>query len=430
MYQRLARHPANVQTIPDPILCLVGLKSYWEHSLQQPTIFVGRKEMAYMNFMFAVDDEEMSFLLREPSYGFVSGSPSAPINNEPSLLEVEPLDNANLDQLVENTADSEGSPICEKMIIVASGSVSERMKNQRCRTKGSAKPLVKRLFDALDLNTVVDCHLMISIITPLAWRDHLDNQPEEDLFDLHDHCYARQAMVDNAINRRARGLLKIVEQLKGECECEAAMEDFDKNPAVIVLRQKIVSLLTKVEVVSKVVPYVAMKLVRSDEMHVLVGRLMSSAIFYGRYDALEEVLKMKEPFDLAKVKGYRPSYKKEHTKAVAAIFPFLSEVIADPSASVETLLSMKPNSLRRPTPTQTTAPAPSAPSQQVTPSFFPSPMYVPHLPKVWRPPCGGDLKQILAFNCFCASLESISAIENTLGMVWDCQHGIYTAGGE
>ncbi|GKG55916.1 hypothetical protein Tco_0574810, partial [Tanacetum coccineum] len=82
--------------------------------------------MAYMNFMFAVNDEEMSFLLYEPSHGFVSGSPSSPINNEPPLLEVEPLDSANLDQLVENTADLKGSPIREKMIIVASGSVSER----------------------------------------------------------------------------------------------------------------------------------------------------------------------------------------------------------------------------------------------------------------------------------------------------------------
>ncbi|GKA12014.1 hypothetical protein Tco_0691560 [Tanacetum coccineum] len=42
--------------------------------------------------------------------------------------------------------------------------------------------------------------------------------------------------------------------------------------------------------------------------------------------------------------------------------------------------------------------------------------------------CEVILKQIPAFNFFCASLESISAIENYLGMVRDCQHGTYTAG--
>nr|GEV04444.1 hypothetical protein [Tanacetum cinerariifolium] len=42
------------------------------------------------NFMFAEDDEEMSFLPHELSPGFSVGSPSASINNEPPLLEVEP----------------------------------------------------------------------------------------------------------------------------------------------------------------------------------------------------------------------------------------------------------------------------------------------------------------------------------------------------
>ncbi|GJS80021.1 hypothetical protein Tco_0729902 [Tanacetum coccineum] len=66
----------------------------------------------------------------------------------------------------------------------------------------------------------------------------------------------------------------------------------------------------KAEVVSKVVPYIVMELVHSNDMAMLVGKLVSSAIFYGRRAIFEEVASMKEPFDLAKVKGYRPSYKK------------------------------------------------------------------------------------------------------------------------
>ncbi|GKF81007.1 hypothetical protein Tco_0239609, partial [Tanacetum coccineum] len=128
-------------------------------------------------------------------------------------------------------------------------------------------------------------------------RGHLDNQSAKELLDLHDRCYARQAVVDNIVNRRACELLRTMEQVK----------DFDKNHVIIVLRQKIVSLFSEVkdhqgnlenmllesqkwagyketltaleskvvtlegekaraEVVSKVVSYIAMEFVHSDEM--------------------------------------------------------------------------------------------------------------------------------------------------------------------
>ncbi|GJY13460.1 hypothetical protein Tco_0382769, partial [Tanacetum coccineum] len=47
------------------------------------------------------------------------------------------------------------------------------------------------------------------------------------------------------------------------------------------------------EVVSKVIPYAAMTLVHSDDMGSLVGRLVSSAILYGRCSAYEKVADMK-----------------------------------------------------------------------------------------------------------------------------------------
>ncbi|GKB07721.1 hypothetical protein Tco_0836005 [Tanacetum coccineum] len=180
---------------------------------------------------------------------------------------------------------------------------------------------------------------------------------------------------------KARG--KECEELKAKCE--AAMADFDIIPPLMffvsyqenltTLESKFTTLEVekgRAEVVSKVVPYVAMKLVHSDEMAMLVGKLVSSAGFYRRCVVFKEAADMKQPFDLEKVKGYRPSYKKEHTKAgndlATATFPFLSKVITDPSASVEALLTKKPKSIRHPTPTKTHAPVPSAPSQKATPS--------------------------------------------------------------
>ncbi|GJV31831.1 hypothetical protein Tco_1392231 [Tanacetum coccineum] len=224
------------------------------------------KEMAFKNFMFAADDEVISFLPHELSPGFGGGSPSSFINNDPPLLEVEPLAIANPDQLVENTADSEGSHF----------------------VKGEHEVINKM--------------------------------------------------------EKAR-----------EPECEAAMEDIDKNPAMIVLRQKIVSLLDEVK-----------------EHHGSLDRMLleSQNLEGGTLCCYEEVSKMKEPFKLAKVKGYRQSYKKEYTQArndlATAVFPFLYEATTDPSAPIELLLSKKPQTLCRPTLSNTLAPTPSAASSKTS----------------------------------------------------------------
>ncbi|GKF96738.1 hypothetical protein Tco_0292559, partial [Tanacetum coccineum] len=117
------------------------------------------------------------------------------------------------------------------------------------------------LKDCLELKDATACHLKISAITPPGWKGFLDNHPDVDLLDLYDRCYARQAVVDNAMNRRSCKLLKVIKKLRGkvdimrarelareeECEglwakCEAAMTDFDKNPVVLLLREKISSL--------------------------------------------------------------------------------------------------------------------------------------------------------------------------------------------
>ncbi|GJT49710.1 hypothetical protein Tco_0975867 [Tanacetum coccineum] len=61
----------------------------------------------------------------------------------------------------------------------------------------------------------------------------------------------KQVVVDNAVNRRSRELLKVIDQIRAECDvlkdrekardqeckelkakCEASMADFDKNPTV------------------------------------------------------------------------------------------------------------------------------------------------------------------------------------------------------
>ncbi|GKF58338.1 hypothetical protein Tco_0171875, partial [Tanacetum coccineum] len=122
------------------------------------------------------------------------------------------------------------------------------------------------------------------------------------------------------------------------------------------------------------IPYVAMELVYSDELGRLVGKLVSSAITYGRCRAYEQVAAIKEPFDLSKAKGYHSSYQKDHTQAsndfATSTFPWLDEFVADATTLIETLLSKKPPMLQKPTSSRTQMPMPF--SQKATSSSAPS----------------------------------------------------------
>ncbi|GJV78509.1 hypothetical protein Tco_1514379, partial [Tanacetum coccineum] len=267
MYQRLARHPVNVQTFPYPILYLVGLKSNWKHSLRGlRSLFVERvftvliplhmisfvliiylsscfAKMAFGNFMFAADDDEMSLLTKEPSNEFGTGSPSSSINKEDLFVDAEPISSANPDQLIENSVESEGSPVCEKSLALADGNVAERISPPKVFHQKISKANVESSSfvtisdddgfpEASELKTSADCRLLISNITlPSLWG-HLDNQSK-----IKGEC--------EVIKEGEKAREKEYEKLKAKCE--ATMKDFDKNPAVVILRQKIVSLLAGVK---------------------------------------------------------------------------------------------------------------------------------------------------------------------------------------
>ncbi|GJV13479.1 hypothetical protein Tco_1355020 [Tanacetum coccineum] len=387
-FQRLGRYPISVRVFDDPILFLACLKPSWKFGQQRPAII-----MAFRNFIYTEDDDDLAFLTKGPSPGFGTGSPSALVNTElPKDVEKPEV------QPVEITTDLGESPKAG-VFIMHPGSVAARIKERKCKTRGgSLRPHVKRkLASGLSSSRAVHAktstskddapilsisdddkgkfpvHLVIS-------EGYLDNQMDLELLNLHDRYYARHAMVDNAVNKRAHEFLQI------RVKCEASMAEFDQNPAVLVLREKISSLTADVkehkgnldrlmlesqkwagyqvtlstleskvdslevekarleaveasirreveelkqdrrDVVSKVVPYAAM--VDSDELGTLVGTLVSSTITYRRCRAYEQVAAMKEPFDLSKAKGYRSSYKKEHTQAnndfATAKFPWLS----------------------------------------------------------------------------------------------------------
>nr|GEV30829.1 hypothetical protein [Tanacetum cinerariifolium] len=419
MFKRLGQYPTSVHVFPDYILFLAGLKPSWEHGQQQPAIMAGDEEMDFRNFIYVKDVEDLSFLPKEPSPGFNTGSPSISVNTKP----LKPDEELML-QLVEVMTDSKESlkpPVKRKL--AHGSSISHATRAKTYSLKDDVPYLIvsdddEGLLNVLELKDAISCHLKISTISPSAWKNHLDNHMDVELLDLYvikklrgefdvmkdrekaskEECEELQAkcvaaMIEFEKNPTVVALQEKISTLstevkehkasKEECEelqakCVAAMIEFEKNPTVVALQEKISTLSTEVkehkaemarlkavevshqkeveelkhdrrDVVSKVIPYVAMKLVHNDHMGSLVGRLVSSAILYGRCRAYEHVADMKEPFDLSKLKGYRSSYKKDHTQAsndhATATFPWLDEFVGDPSALIEALLSKKPSSL-------------------------------------------------------------------------------------
>nr|GEU83055.1 zinc finger, CCHC-type [Tanacetum cinerariifolium] len=98
-------------------------------------------------------------------------------------------------------------------------------------------------------------------------------------------------------------------------------------------------------IVTKVVLDASIKLVHSDEMGVLVAKLVRATIILGRCATFEEVAKLKEPFIVEKIITYRTSLKEEYDQAeddlANASYSFLSEFTSSPYAFVEQLLSKK-----------------------------------------------------------------------------------------
>ncbi|GKA44700.1 hypothetical protein Tco_0737496 [Tanacetum coccineum] len=342
MFQRLGRYPTSVCIFRDPILFLAGLKPSWEYGQQRPTILVGRKEMAFRNFIYAKNEEDLSFLPKEPSLGFGTGPPSVLVNTEPPNVDAEPTLN-----LAKVTTDFGGSPKPE-VFVVHPRSVANLIKDMRYKTSGgSSRPPLKikltpgslssratraktsslkddppfltvsdddeglldvfELKDAKCLSPQNFCYYSSSFEESFG-QCHLDVE----LLDLHDRCYARKG---RELERRS-----VRRMMLGEAKWTGYQVSFGFGVGRLPLLE------------------------REAELEVVKVSLRKE-----RCAAFEKVADMKEPFDLPKVKAYRPSYKKEHTQSgnelATATFPWLSEFVVDPSAPIEVLPSKKPLTL-------------------------------------------------------------------------------------
>ncbi|GKB90963.1 hypothetical protein Tco_0963235, partial [Tanacetum coccineum] len=100
-------------------------------------------EMSFRNFIYTEDDEDLTFLPKDFSPGFNTGSPSVSINTEPVRADEEPaVEPATepVNECVKTTADSGESPKGDTFVVYA-GSIAVRIRERKYEISGGSSTL-------------------------------------------------------------------------------------------------------------------------------------------------------------------------------------------------------------------------------------------------------------------------------------------------
>ncbi|GJX02515.1 hypothetical protein Tco_0186428 [Tanacetum coccineum] len=188
---------------------------------------VGLK-MAFRNFIYTEDDEDLSFLPKELSPGFGIGSSSVSVNMEPLKA-----DEKLVIQPIEVTADSRESPKLELF-----DSFTQEVTCSTSSSKDDIPYLTvsdddEGLPNVLELKDATAFHLKISAITP----HNLSYELLQVIVKLRGEF--------DVMKDREKAREEECDELR--VKCEAAMTEFEKNPTVMALREKISTFSTEVE---------------------------------------------------------------------------------------------------------------------------------------------------------------------------------------
>ncbi|GKA03609.1 hypothetical protein Tco_0676390 [Tanacetum coccineum] len=148
---------------------------------------------------------------------------------------------------------------------------------------------------------------------------------------------------------QARELEKNRAYVELERKCNEALLNLNQNALVADLRTEIETLQGRVDGLHSECTRLEMDVLKQDRASVIAKVVPDAAIKLIYIDEME-VAKLKEPFVMEKMAGYRPSSKQEYDQAgddlANASYPFLFKYVNDPYASLEQLLLKKPESFR------------------------------------------------------------------------------------
>ncbi|GJR70127.1 hypothetical protein Tco_0016192 [Tanacetum coccineum] len=308
----------------DPILYLAGLKTLWKYSPKRPIIYYQGQEIDFKSFRIQGVNGEFNFLL-ERGFDDNQGSLSAKsMNNETPIIDEEPISTVLPSNVADNIIDSSNTSSDDELPLVHPFISSFPEVGKKSKDAGKRKLVVDALREGSH-HKARKAPVQVSKVAGDASTPS-DVDSDLDIYGKFEHVYKGQ--VNGLHNEYGRLLLE-----------ERKWANYEQTLSILHAKEIDSLRRDKAAIVSKVVPNAAMKLVHSDEMGVLVARLVRVAIIHGRCTAFEEVAKLKEPFILEKMPGYRTSLKDEYDRAredmANASYPFFSEFTLNPNASVE-----------------------------------------------------------------------------------------------
>nr|GEX59365.1 hypothetical protein [Tanacetum cinerariifolium] len=285
------------------------------------------------------------------------------VSNEAPVINAEPISVAHPLNITENIMNSHNLSSDEGgLSLIDPNAPSYLEEGKRSMVARKRKLAGKRKVDvgshgeefpsAKELKDVTNCHWVVAHVTYPSWKQYLGEISIEQLYDIHDKAYMRQAVLDNVLTGRTRELISALHKAMASYDTMRERE-IKKDKAVTSMAStmsKVGSYLKTIRGLSKsrLYPPFVLKSKASD-LKGKDSRLLKSS-FYKRCTVFKEVAELKKPFVLVEMPGYRPSLKEEYDEAgndlVDASYPFLPELTTDPHASVEQLLSKKPQSLQ------------------------------------------------------------------------------------
>nr|GEZ73681.1 hypothetical protein [Tanacetum cinerariifolium] len=226
--------------------------------------------MDFKSFMMKGVDDECNFLPGGGLNECDSPQSTKSMNNEAPVVDAEPITDVHPSEFAKNINDSDDA-LSENdgMTLIGPHQITQKVSPQASKVTGDPS-------NPLDMDSDPNIH----------------------------------AVLDNTLHRRTRKLMSVLSKARASCEaiqereaktdkayaelerkCNEAFQDLEKNHLEIDTLKHDIG-----DVVSKVVPHVATELIRSDEMALLVARLIKAVLFHGRCTDFEDVANLKEPF--------------------------------------------------------------------------------------------------------------------------------------
>nr|GEU52237.1 hypothetical protein [Tanacetum cinerariifolium] len=322
-------------------------------------------QMDPLSFMIQGVDGEFNYLLEGGPDENRSSTKS--VNNEALVINVKPISIVHPLNIAKNIMDShnissdEGglSPISPYAPSYLEKGKRSTILAQASKVAGDASsPFdvdsdldIHEFPSTKELKDTTDYHWVVAQVTPPYWKPYLreiSTETRELISALHKAMASSDTMQEKEIRKD-----KAYAELEKKCNEKILLFSI----CVLRLRPCRVRLYPPFMLKSKASDLNGRDLrlskssfYRSDEMSVLIAKLVKASIIYARCIIFEEVAELKKPFVLEEMPGYRPFSKDEYDRAsndlADASYPFLAELTADLYAFVEQLLSKKPQSLQ------------------------------------------------------------------------------------